>query len=162
MASCQRQGMPLRSLVLQVSGEEVSTNASGSGKVRFTWDSLRPLHGSIRLIVLTYLMDFCQPSSIRRSRISGGENPGPGVGGRRMTMQSLLGLRKETLAPCRREFPCQVPRRCGKKRSERRQRRLGFLLLARSECLYGLVADAMSLCLCGYNPSSPFEPRSDL
>lgn len=40
--------MPPRIVVVRVSDEEVSTNASGSVKVRFTSDSLGPLHGSLR------------------------------------------------------------------------------------------------------------------
>jgi hypothetical protein len=54
--------------------------------VRRTWNMTerRLLPREERLVehvmMFTYPMNSCQPSSIRRSRMSGGENPDPGVG----------------------------------------------------------------------------------
>lgn len=66
------------------------------------------------VLISIYFMNPGPPSSIRRSRISGRENPYLGARPDKGD-DALLGLRKETLGPSRREFPCQASKGCGKR-----------------------------------------------
>jgi hypothetical protein len=66
------------------------------------------------VLIFIYFMNSGKLPSSRRSRSSRGENPYLGARPDKGD-DPLLGLRKETLARRRREFPCQAPEGCGKK-----------------------------------------------